>query len=126
MTTHPDHPTDPADPTVSDPGLYAVVFENERVRVLEYRDRPGDRTSPHRHPDSVMITLGAFRRRVSAGEREVEVALEAGQVRWLAAQEHSGANIGETGSHAIFIELKEPAPGGPPAGPVPLGPSPLS
>ena len=33
-----------ADPTVTDPGLYRVIFENDRVRVLEYRDRPGDRT----------------------------------------------------------------------------------
>ena len=45
-----------ADPTQTDPDKYKVVFENERVRVLEYRDQPGDRTSPHRHPDSVMYT----------------------------------------------------------------------
>ncbi|MGZ8512272.1 MAG: hypothetical protein ACXWWL_02420 [Candidatus Limnocylindria bacterium] len=37
------------DPTQTDPDKYAVIFENERVRVLEYKDRPGDRTSPHRH-----------------------------------------------------------------------------
>jgi beta-alanine degradation protein BauB len=29
----------PSDPTITDPGLYRVVFENDRVRVLEYRDR---------------------------------------------------------------------------------------
>ncbi|HSR28072.1 MAG TPA: cytoplasmic protein, partial [Actinomycetes bacterium] len=34
----------PSDPTITDPGLYRVVFENDRVRVLEHRDRPGDRT----------------------------------------------------------------------------------
>ena len=83
-------------------------MENDRVRVLEYRDRPGDRTLPHRHPDSVMVTLGSFRRRLIAGERTAEVELEPGVVRWLAAQEHAGENIGETESHAIFIELKEP------------------
>ena len=31
------------DPTQTDPDKYAVIFENERVRVLEYKDRPGDR-----------------------------------------------------------------------------------
>jgi beta-alanine degradation protein BauB len=36
--------------------------------VLDYRDRPGDRTKPHRHPDSVMITLTGFQRRISSGE----------------------------------------------------------
>jgi hypothetical protein len=34
------------DPVLTNPGLYSVVMENERVRVLEYRDRPGDATTP--------------------------------------------------------------------------------
>lgn len=33
--------TTTADPIATDPDLYTVAFENERVRVLEYRDRPG-------------------------------------------------------------------------------------
>jgi hypothetical protein len=98
------------DPAVTDPELYRVVFENDRVRVLEYRDEPGDRTHTHRHPDSVMYTLGEFRRRVSSGDRHIDVELAAGQVRWLDAQEHLGENTGSTGSHALFIELKEPGP----------------
>lgn len=109
------------DPAVTNPDLYRVVFENDRVRVLEYRDRPGDRTAPHSHPDSVMVTLGAFSRRISADGREVRVDLDAGQVRWLGAQRHAGENIGGTETHAIFVELKEPAPNG--DGEMPLGPS---
>jgi hypothetical protein len=31
-------------------------------------------------------------------------------VRWLGAQEPFGENVGDTPSHAIFVELKEPAP----------------
>lgn len=95
------------DPVLTNPGLYRVVMDNDRVRVLEYRDRPGDRTTPHRHPDSVMHTLSSFRRRLSAGGREIEVEIEAGTTSWLGAQEHSGENIGETETHVIFIELKE-------------------
>ncbi|WP_045879104.1 hypothetical protein [Pseudofrankia sp. DC12] len=110
------------DPAVTDPDLYSVVFENDRVRVLAYRDRPGDKTSPHRHPDSVMVTLAAFRRRISAGGRQVEVDLSAGEARWLDAQQHSGENIGDTDTHSIFIELKEPRSTGRPAAAV-LGPS---
>lgn len=111
------------DPTTTDPDLYKVLFENERVRVLEYRDTPGDSTRPHRHPDSVMYTLASFRRRLSAEGRQAEVELPAGQVRWLAAQEHSGENIGDTPTHALFIELKEPSPAGAPSPDAPLGPS---
>ena len=109
------------DPTVTDPGLYRVLFENDRVRVLEYRDGPGDRTSPHWHPDSVMVTLTSFRRRICAGGRIADVDLPAGQVRWLDAQEHAGENVGDTATHTIFVELKDgggASPGGR-VGPVP-------
>jgi hypothetical protein len=82
------------------------------VRVLEYRDEPGDATHLHAHPDSVMVTLSSFRRVISASGREVPVELPAGQARWLDAQEHQGRNVGETATHSLFIELKEPRPGG--------------
>ncbi|OHV39822.1 MULTISPECIES: cupin domain-containing protein [Pseudofrankia] len=111
------------DPAVTDPSLYRLIFENDRVRVLEYRDVPGDRTNPHRHPDSVMVTLSAFRRRVSVGGRAVEVDLPAGQARWLDAQEHSGENIGDTDTHSIFVELKEPRAVALATATDPLGPS---
>ena len=110
------------DPTVTDPEAYRTIFENGRVRVLEYSDKPGHRTTRHGHPDSVMYTLSAFRRRVSAGGRDVEVELSAGTVRWVGAQEHYGENIGDTDSHSIFIELKEPDPAGGAATAERLGP----
>src|SRR4051812_22455745 len=110
------------DPVTTNPDLYHVVLENDRVRVLEYRDRPGDRTSPHRHPDSVMYTLSAFERRLVHGDEHRDVNLEAGRVNWLAAQVHSGENIGSTGTHVLFVKLKDPPAGasGTSAG---LGPS---
>ena len=110
-----------ADPTTTDPDKYRVIFENERVRVLEYRDEPGQRTSPHDHPDSVMVTLASFDRRLVAelGESR-DVRLEPGEVRWLGAQTHSGENIGETPTHVVFVELKEGARSSAPAT---LGPS---
>ena len=97
------------DPTVTDPDKYKVVFENERVRVLEYRDEPGQKTSPHEHPDSLMYTLSGFERRLIGGAGESrDVTLAPGQVRWLDAQTHSGENIGDTSTHVIFVEMKEP------------------
>ena len=97
-----------SDPTVTDPDKYKVVFENDRVRVLEYRDEPGQRTTPQDHPDSVKITLSAFDRRLvgESGEGR-EVTLAPGEVRWLDAQTHSGENIGATPTHVVFVELKE-------------------
>ena len=107
------------DPTVTDPQHYRVVFENDAVRVLEYRDTPGDRTHPHRHPDSVMVTLTGFRRRLVVGEQQRDVELSAGTAAWLPAQEHSGENTGETPTHVVFVELKgRDGPGAPGAGSV--------
>lgn len=95
------------DPAMSNPQQYKVVFENDRVRVLEYKDQPGERTTPHQHPDSVMYTLSSFRRRLVSGDVQRDVALEAGTVGWLPAQEHHGENIGDTPTHVLFVELKD-------------------
>ena len=103
------------DPVVTNPDHYKVVFENDRVRVLEYTDRPGDRTTPHEHPDSVMHTLSSFRRRVSSGAQHREVELPVGLTGRLPAQQHSGENIGDTDTHVLFVELKD-APAGRPGG----------
>ncbi|MHA7221275.1 cytoplasmic protein [Arthrobacter sp. RHLT1-20] len=110
------------DPVASNPRLYRVVFENERVRVLEYTDTPGDKTVEHHHPDSVMITLSTFRRRLSGHGDNVDVEIPSGTARWLPAQDHSGTNIGDTATHTMFVELKEPAPAQA-GGREPLGPA---
>jgi hypothetical protein len=109
------------DPVATSPGLYRVVFENDRVRVLEYRDRPGDRTSPHEHPDSVMVTLSSFSRRLRSDGEQRDVKIPEGVASWLPAQRHSGENIGDTETHVVFVELKQPAAGPSGGGPA-LGP----
>ena len=94
------------DPTQTDPELYSVVFENDRVRVLEYRDEPGACTHPHDHPDSVMVTLSAFRRRLTVGAKVVEFDKPVHEISWLPGQRHVGENVGEAPTHVVFIELK--------------------
>jgi len=53
-----------------------------------------------------------------------DVRLEAGEIRWLDAQTHSGENTGDTPTHVVFVELKEPSEPSRPTGdePDPLGP----
>ena len=88
--------------------------------VLENKDKPGDKTTPHEHPDSVRYTRSAFRRRLHGEDDEQrEVEMEAGLTGWLPAQQHSGHNIGDTDTHVIFVELKEGNTASPP---VALGP----
>jgi hypothetical protein len=94
------------DPVCTDPDKYRTVFENDEVRVLEYRDTPGALTRPHRHPDSVMIALSTFERRLHAGGTTRDVSMTPGQVHWLPAQVHQGENIGAGDTHVVFVELK--------------------
>lgn len=95
------------DPVVTDGDKYKVVLENERVRVLEYRDSPGQRTSPHYHRDYVLCAMSSFRRKLTLpGGREVVVEVRPGQVAWGAAQSHVGENIGDTDTHVLIIEVK--------------------
>ncbi|MFC6286101.1 cupin domain-containing protein [Nocardioides sp. GCM10027113] len=112
------------DPAVTNPQHYKVLFENEQVRVLEYTDQPGDVTTPHAHPDSVMYTLSSFRRRLVSGGSQREVDMVAGTVGWLPSQTHHGENIGDTPTHVLFVEVKgSTGPGDGTGGPeIELGP----
>lgn len=52
------HASPMRDPVATDGDRYRVLLENERVRVLAYTDRPGDRTHEHHHPAFVLYALG--------------------------------------------------------------------
>ncbi len=103
-----DQLRDPSrDPVVTDSDKYKVVLENDRVRVLEYRDSPGERTSPHHHSDFVLCALSAFRRKfVLPDGREVVRGVRPGEVAWSQAQSHIGENVGSTDTHVLIVELK--------------------
>lgn len=111
------------DPTCTDPDKYVPIFENDWVRVLDYRDHPGQQTQPHCHPNSVMITLSDFRRRLASEGNTAEVDMPAGRAAWLPAQTHAGHNIGDTDTHVIFVELKVSTPVDAVAAAANLGPS---
>jgi len=99
------------DPVVTDGDKYKVVLENEQVRVLEYRDSPGQRTSPHFHPNYVLCAVSSFKRKLTlSGGRGAVVEVKAGQVVWGQAQCHIGENVGDTDTHVLIVELKAPRP----------------
>ncbi len=97
------------DPVHTDGDKYNLVLENDRVRVLEYRDKPGDKTLLHYHPDFVMHVVSPFTRRLTFEDgRTVDRSFTAGQTVWMEAQTHIGENIGRTDTHVFIVELKEP------------------
>ena len=95
------------DPVVTDGDKYSVMLENERVRVLRYHDKPGERTSQHAHLDYVLYAESSFKRRLIFPDgRKQEVDVKAGSVAWMKAHTHIGENIGDTNTDVILVELK--------------------
>lgn len=95
------------DPVDTDPDKYRVILENDCVRVLDYRDRPGESTRQHEHPAFVLYALSAFRRSLALPDgRVLAREFAAGEVMWSDAQTHVGTNTGETPTHVLIVELK--------------------
>jgi quercetin dioxygenase-like cupin family protein len=96
------------DPVKTDPDKYKMIFQNDRVRVLEYKDKPGAITTRHKHPDSVVYALAPFKRKLILAEGKVVVVeKKKGEVYWVPAQEHVGENIGTTDTHVLIVELQD-------------------
>lgn len=95
------------DPVRTDGDKYKVRIENERVRVLEYTDRPGEKTHQHSHPPFVLVALRPFARKITLPDGKSMIReFKAGDVIWSDAQTHIGENIGELPTHVLMIEMK--------------------
>jgi quercetin dioxygenase-like cupin family protein len=89
------------------PDIYKVLFENERLRLLEVRMAPGAESALHAHPDYLVYALAGGKVKLTAGSGEsAEVDINQGDTMWRDAEEHSALNVGETELVAIFVELK--------------------
>lgn len=98
------------DAPTSDPRSYRVVLDNERVRVLEYRSRPGFGVcgqGTHYHPAHVTVSLtgGKIRRTLADGKVAV-VDVPPGHVFYADAETHSAEVIGGLGTRTYIVELK--------------------
>ncbi len=100
-------PVTAADPIETDGEKYKVRFENDRVRVLEYRDAPGQKTKQHDHPAFVLFALSPFKRTITLPDGKVLTReFKAGDMVQSGAQTHIGENVGSTPTHVIMIEMK--------------------
>jgi len=95
------------DPTQTDGDKYKPLLDNPCVRVLQYRDTPGDKTQQHRHPAFVLVALNAFKRHIRLPDGKVMAReFKPGDVMWSPAQTHIGENVGDTPTQALLIEMK--------------------
>src|SRR5579859_1125189 len=89
------------------PHVYKVLFENEQVRLLDVRMKPGDKSDQHSHPNYLLYALtGGKVKLTDASGQSAEVDIQAGDTMWREAEEHSAHNVGTTELQALFVELK--------------------
>ena len=72
------------DPVKADSDKYKIVFENERVRVLEYRDKPEDKTTTYLPGLYACVSRSAFKRRLTLPGRKSAVR------KFKAGEDHTG------------------------------------
>ncbi|HJQ62593.1 MAG TPA: hypothetical protein VJ834_07005 [Burkholderiales bacterium] len=99
------------DAVTSDPRSFRVVVENERVRVIEFRSRPGLGVcgqGMHYHPERVTVSLTGAKVRVTNAEGRSRVReVPPGHVSFEPAVTHATENIGGSGTRTYMIELKD-------------------
>ncbi len=89
--------------------IYKKVTENNRVRVLEARFRPGAKMPMHRHPDHLfyMLTDGTLIIKPE-GKKAYEMTLTAGEALFLPAQVRASENETDRTIRALIVEFKSP------------------
>ena len=89
------------------PDQVKVVFENDRVRVLEAILPPGTKEQVHSHPAYVIYVLAGGRYRNYAADGKItEGTFQTGDVIYRDPLTHAAENIGDKPLHMILVELK--------------------
>lgn len=89
------------------PHLHRIIFENEKVRVLEVIVSPGDKAEMHTHPDNVITVIsgGTLTMTFPDGTSK-EVELQTGNTFFGPATEHAVENKSNHAVKVIQVELK--------------------
>ena len=99
------------DPLTVAPDMYKLLFENDRVRVMEVTFQPGQKIAKHSHPDHyVYVAEGGLLKISKPDGSNVDANLTPGQIVWIPAETHWATNGGKTKIRLIVNELKEPKP----------------
>jgi quercetin dioxygenase-like cupin family protein len=89
------------------PEQFKVLLENEHVRVLEFRMKPGDKQEMHTHPATVHIELTPTKVKITNPDgKAVEVEGKEGETIWVDPVKHTVENIGNDEIHGYIVELK--------------------
>ena len=96
------------DPVKIAPKVYKVIFNNDRVRVVDVRLKPGLKSAMHSHPDYLVYAFSSSKVRFTMADgKTADVSLKAGECQWRKAEKHAVENVGRTDVHVLNIEFKK-------------------
>lgn len=89
------------------PDSHDVIFEDEKIRVLKFHIKPGQKAEMHSHPKNVSYVLNSGHLRITTPDDIVkEVILTAGQTASSGPVSHRVENTGNSEVQTIQIELR--------------------
>ena len=93
------------------PNNFKVLLENDRVRVLDFHARAGDKIPLHSHPAYISYSIeGAGTTKFTAPDGKVtERPAGTGQATWHDGETHASEYKGSGGTHVLLVELKSAA-----------------
>lgn len=101
------------DPLKAAPTMYKMIYENDRVRVLEVTFKPGEKIASHSHPDHYVYVLqGGMLKITKADGTSIDADLKVGDVVWIPAETHWAESKSAGTIRLLVNELKEQKPAG--------------
>ena len=96
------------DPLKLYPENYTVLFENDRVRVVDFRLAKGATEKAHSHPTHVAVFLTEVKIRFTLPDGQTRLReARAGEIAYSEPTTHASENIGSADAHGILVELKQ-------------------
>jgi quercetin dioxygenase-like cupin family protein len=98
------------DPVKVAPNHFKVLLENERVRLLDFHSKAGEKIPMHSHPAYIAYGIaGAGKTKFTTPDGKVrEAPAEPGRAAWNEAETHASEFVGTGEVHVLMVELKEP------------------
>lgn len=95
------------DPVSVSSDKYKVLLENNRIRVVEYLVKQGERDQLHTHPPKVSYVVNGGSLRITLGDTSFISNDSAGEVSWRGVvPRHFAENVGATPVRIILFEVR--------------------
>jgi quercetin dioxygenase-like cupin family protein len=91
------------------PETHKVVLDNDTLRMLDVRIKPGQKEAMHSHPPNTVYFLTDCKLKVTSPDGKTQIAEpKAGTAVWRPGEtKHAVENVGAAECHLVQTELKE-------------------